>query len=44
MLDNKNSDAKAIDHSSIDFKTSDVFNIASIGVFGILTVIYFIFW
>ncbi len=44
LLDNKGSDAKAVDSSSIDFKTSDVFNIASIGVLGILAVLYFIFW
>jgi len=44
LIDNKESDAKAIDHSSINLKTSDVFNIASIGVFGILTVLYLIFW
>ncbi len=44
LIDNKESDDKAIDHSSINFKTSDIFNIASIGVFGIIAVLYFIFW
>ncbi|MBT8229284.1 MAG: sodium/glucose cotransporter, partial [Bacteroidia bacterium] len=44
LIENKAADSKAIEIDKSLFKTSQVFNISAVVIFGVLAAIYAVFW